>query len=202
MVNNMEAIDVTLATGNAHKVEEINLIAKKAGFNINFILPDGDFNPVEDGTTFLQNAYCKAKEASKNSLSDYILADDSGLCVEALNGGPGIKSARYADTAQARIDKLLKNLSHIKDMKERGAKFTCAMVVCDKTGKKLFETQQYCFGSILFERIGKNGFGYDPVFLLKDSSLSMAELSDDEKAKVSHRSKALSEVLKWFKENL
>lgn len=195
-------INVTLATGNAHKVEEINLIAKNLGFNINFVLPDGDFDPVEDGTTFLENAYCKAKEASKNTICDFVLADDSGLCVDALDGEPGIKSARYAETPQARIDKLLKNMQNVKDAKNRTARFTCAMVVCDASGKKLFETQQFCEGSILFEQRGKNGFGYDPVFLLKDSNLSMAELCEDEKSQVSHRSKALKEVLKWLGDNI
>ena len=187
-------ITVTLATFNQHKVDEINLIAKN--YNIDFILPEGEFNPIEDGNTFLENAYCKAKCASLSKKTKYYLADDSGLCVEALNGEPGIKSARYANTPKERIDKLLKALNNIN---KRDAKFVCAMVVCDSEGKIVFKTQQECKGYIMQERKGKNGFGYDPVFFVNEKNKGMAELTADEKAKVSHRAKALNEVLNWFK---
>ena len=101
---------ITLATGNEHKVKEINLIAKD--FNIQFVLPQGEFNPIEDGQNFIENAICKAKYASKNAITDLILADDSGLCVDSLDGAPGIYSARYAPSAQERIDKLLKAMKN------------------------------------------------------------------------------------------
>lgn len=195
MENN--TVKITLATSNPHKVEEINLIAKEKGFNnLEFVLPKGKFDPVEDGETFLQNAYCKAKCASEKGCTNLYLADDSGLCVEALRGAPGIKSARYADTPKERINKLLNNL---KGVKKRDAKFVCAMVICDKEGKILFQVQKECLGSILDKERGEHGFGYDPVFLLKDKDVSMAQLSDKEKAKVSHRSKALNCVLDWLK---
>ncbi len=195
MENNI--VKITLATSNPNKVEEINLIAKEKGFNnLEFVLPKGDFDPVEDGETFLQNAYCKAKCASEKGNTNLYLADDSGLCVEALGGAPGIKSARYADTPKERINKLLNNL---KGVKNREAKFVCAMVICDNQGKILFQVQKECLGSILENERGQNGFGYDPVFLLKDKDVSMAQLSDIEKAKVSHRSKALNCVLDWLK---
>lgn len=177
-----------------HKVKEINLIARD--YNIEFVLPVGDFNPVEDGNTFIENAYCKAKEAAKCGNGELFLADDSGLCVEALNGAPGIMSARYAPSADERIDKLLKN---IKNEKNRAAKFVCAMVLVDKKGKILYETQKECCGKILFERCGNGGFGYDPVFFVTSENKGMAELTEEEKSKVSHRALALNSVLKWIK---
>ncbi len=187
---------VTLATGNLHKVEEINLIAKD--YNIEFILPEGEFNPVEDGNNFIDNAVCKAKCAIKEGKTKYYLADDSGLCIDYLNGDPGIKSARYETTAQKRINKVLDKL---KGIEERSAHFTCAMVVLDNKGNLVFKTQQYCFGSVAKEQKGQNGFGYDPIFFVDGENMTMAELSKERKAVVSHRAKALSEVLKWLKNN-
>ena len=185
---------ITLATGNLHKVEEINLIAKD--YNIEFVLPACEFNPVENSDNFLGNAYCKALCASKSQTTELYLADDSGLCVEALNGEPGIHSARYAPSAKERINKLL---DVMKNIENRNAYFTCAMVVVDKDGKILFETQQYCHGEILKEEKGENGFGYDPIFFVKGENMSMAELSPQRKAIVSHRAQALNKVLEWLK---
>ena len=185
---------ITLATGNKHKVDEINIIAKD--YDIEFVLPEGDFNPVEDGDNFLDNAYCKAKCASKNGTTDLYLADDSGLCVEALNGAPGIYSARYAPSAKERIEKLLLNMQGIKN---RNAKFVCAMVVVDKNANILFKTQQECIGHIMTQEKGNGGFGYDPIFYVEEKCKGMAQLTAQEKSKVSHRSKSLNLVLNWIK---
>lgn len=185
---------ITLATGNLHKVEEINLIAKD--YNIEFVLPKGEFNPIEDGKNFLENAYCKAKCASMIGETDLFLADDSGLCVEALNGEPGIYSARYAPTPKERINKLLKNMEGIENRK---AKFVCAMVVVDKFGEIKFQFQGECQGSIMKEEKGEGGFGYDPIFFVESENKGMAELTSVEKSKVSHRARALSKVLEWLK---
>lgn len=187
-------LKITLATGNKHKVEEINLIARD--YNIEFVLPNGEFNPIEDSDNFLGNAYCKAKYASLSQTTQLYLADDSGLCIEALNGEPGIHSARYAPSAQERINKLLKVMDGIEN---RRAYFTCAMVIVDKKGEILFQTQKYCHGEILKEEIGQNGFGYDPIFYVKSEKMGMAQLSPEQKAKVSHRAQALNEVLTWLK---
>jgi len=186
-------LKITLATSNPHKVEEINLIAKK--HDIEFILPDGDFDPVEDGNNFIQNAYCKAKCAAKRAKTALCLADDSGLCIEALNGEPGIYSARYELTPEKRIEKVL---AKMKDVKERSAHFSCAMVLVNKKEEIVFKTEQKCFGSILEAPIGQNGFGYDPIFFVSDVKKGMAQLTPEEKALVSHRSKALNEVLKYL----
>lgn len=187
-------LKITLATGNAHKIEEINLIAKD--YNIEFVLPQGNFDPIEDSDNFLGNAYCKALCASQSQTTELYLADDSGLCVEALNGEPGIHSARYAPSAKERINKLLNVMENIEN---RSAYFTCAMVIVDKKGEILFETQQYCHGKILKEKIGENGFGYDPIFFVNEENMGMAQLPPEKKAIVSHRARALNKVLEWLK---
>lgn len=185
---------IVFATGNAHKLKEIQEIAKDTG--IEFILPDDGFNPIENGETFEENSLIKAKEAARVSRK-ISLADDSGLCVDALNGAPGIHSARYAETPQARIDKLL---NAINGKTVRSAKFVCAMTLVDKNGNILFQTRGECFGEIAEKQLGINGFGYDPIFLTKDTDykLTMAEMSEEEKNQISHRGRALRDVLKFL----
>ena len=143
---------IILATANPHKVEEINEIAKGLGFE--FILPTDGFDPIEDGSTFEENAFIKAKAANENT-GLLTLADDSGLCVEALNGEPGIFSARYAGTQSEKIQKLLGAMKDVPEEK-RGAKFVCAMVLLDQDGKVLFSDRGECFGKISFETRGAN----------------------------------------------
>ena len=188
---------IVFATGNAHKLQEINEIAQ--GSDIEFILPPEGFNPIEDGKTFEENSLIKAREAARVS-GIMSLADDSGLCVEVLGGAPGIHSARYAQTAQARIDKLLNVL---KDEKNRKAKFVCAMTLVDKDGNILFQTRGECYGEIAYSQSGTNGFGYDPVFLTKDTEYkkTMAEMSEEEKNEISHRGRALRKVLEYLNNN-
>ncbi len=188
---------IVFATGNAHKLQEIQDIAKDTG--IKFVLPPDNFNPIENGKTFEENSFIKAKEAAKVS-GEISLADDSGLCVEALDGAPGIYSARYETTPQKRIDKLLNVL---KNEKNRNAKFVCAMTLVDSEGKILFQTRGECFGKIAEKQSGQNGFGYDPVFLTKDTEYkqTMAEMTEDEKNEISHRSRALRKVLEFLNTN-
>lgn len=185
---------VVLATSNPHKVEEINAVTKNMG--IEFVLPPKGFDPVENGKTFEENALIKAKEANKLTGMPS-LADDSGLCVDALDGIPGIQSARYAKTQDKRIERLLEELKGVSQEK-RGAKFVCAMVLVDKNGEVLFSDTGECFGSIGFGPKGKNGFGYDPVFILKNSTKTMAELTEKEKNKISHRGQALNRFIKFI----
>lgn len=185
---------IVFATGNAHKLKEIQEIAKDTG--IEFILPGDGFNPIENGETFEENSLIKAKEAARVS-GKISLADDSGLCVDALKGAPGIHSARYAETPQERIDKLL---NAINGKTVRSAKFVCAMTLVDKNGNILFQTRGECFGEIAEKQSGINGFGYDPIFLTKDTDykLTMAEMSEEEKNQISHRGRALRDVLKFL----
>ena len=189
-------IKIVFATGNLHKLQEINEIAKGSG--VEFILPPEGFNPIEDGTTFLENSYIKAREASKlaNQIS---LADDSGLCVEALDGEPGLHSARYAPTQQERIDKLLNNLEGVENRK---AKFVCAMTLVNEFGNIITQETGVCNGKIALNQSGTNGFGYDPIFIVDGYGISMAEMSEDLKNSVSHRYDALTKILNFIKLNL
>ena len=191
-----DSIKIVFATGNLHKLQEINEISKGSG--IEFILPPTDFDPDETGTTFEENSYIKAKDAAL--LSNCIaLADDSGLCVEALNGEPGIHSARYADTPQARIDKLLGNLTNVTNRK---AKFVCAMTLVDEFGNVLDKEIGECYGEIATEQSGTNGFGYDPVFIVDGYGVTMAEMSEDLKNSISHRANALSKIISYVQSEL
>lgn len=191
-------MQIVLATSNPHKVEEINAITKDFanGLNYEFILPPNGFDPIENAQTFEGNALLKAKEANKLTNMPS-LADDSGLCVDALDGEPGIHSARYADSPQARIDKLLDALKDVP-LEHRNAKFVCAMVLLDKNGEVLLSDRGECFGKIGFESKGTNGFGYDPIFIVEGTDLTMAELSEDEKNKISHRGLALQKVTNFL----
>lgn len=195
-MENNNTIKIVFATGNSHKLYEVNEIAKNSG--VEFILPPADFNPIETGSTFEENSYIKACEAAKLSKC-FSLADDSGLCVEALDGAPGIHSARYADTAQARIDKLLKNLASYGNRK---AKFVCAMTLVDEFGNILDKEIGECYGQIAMSQSGINGFGYDPIFLVDGYNVTMADMSEELKNTISHRSIALNKIIHFVKNTL
>ena len=195
-------LKIILGTQNEHKICEMNLISKPYG--VEFQMPDTkekDFNPDENGETFEENAYIKAHAAYTCGGGELYLADDSGLCVDYLDGAPGIKSARYADTAEHRIEKLLDVMKDAKTLHERGAHFECHLVLLDKDGEILNRTKGVCKGEIAFEKKGINGFGYDPVFIVEKLNKTMVELSDVEKNLHSHRGKALSDMLVWLKHN-
>lgn len=189
------SMKIVLASSNKHKVQEINDIVKSKGMDLEFILPLEDFAPEENGTTFEENSYIKALEAWKLTKT-WVLADDSGLCIDVLGGKPGIYSARYAETPALRIARVLKEL---EGEKNRNAHFTCAMTLINPEGKVAFKTEGICEGTIIEEIRGTNGFGYDPIFLVKSGAKTMAELTEDEKNKVSHRSVALNQVLNYVK---
>lgn len=183
---------IVLASSNEHKVKEINEIV--AGSGLEFILPPEGFDPVENGATFEENSLIKAKEAWKLA-RNWTLADDSGLCIEALGGKPGIYSARYAETPQKRIERVLKEMDGINNRK---AYFACAMTLINPEGSVEFTHTGICDGFITTEARGQHGFGYDPIFLVKNSDRTMAELNDDEKNRISHRSIALRAVLDYI----
>lgn len=187
---------IVFATGNPHKLKEINEISQGSG--IEFILPNEGFNPVEDGNTFEENSYKKAKEAYRVSHM-MSLADDSGLCVEALNGAPGLYSARYAGTQQEKIDKILKEL---EPHTNRKAKFVCVMTLLDADGNVIHVSKGECHGQIAKEQSGKNGFGFDPVFIVDNTNKTMADMSEDEKNNISHRGKALADMLLYLKSQI
>ena len=191
-------MEIVLATSNKHKVQEINEITHEicGNNNIKFVLPHNDFNPEEDGNTFEENSYKKAYAAWEISKT-WCLADDSGLCIDALEGNPGIYSARYAETPQLRIKRVLKELEGIEPQK-RNAHFICAMTLINPDGQTEFKYQGICEGEIITEARGINGFGYDPIFKPKGYNQTIAELPEDEKNRISHRSIALKVVLNYI----
>ncbi len=198
MVNNK--FKIVLATSNPHKVEEMNAIFEELNsqsskpLSLQFVLPPEGFDPDETGSTFEENSYIKAKEA--NRLTGLMtLADDSGLCVEALNGAPGLHSARYADTPQGRIDKLLKEL---EPHSNRKAKFVCAMTLLNENGEIMHQTLGECHGEISRKQFGTQGFGYDPVFIIEGTNRTMAEMSEEEKNTLSHRAAALRNIFDFL----
>jgi non-canonical purine NTP pyrophosphatase (RdgB/HAM1 family) len=187
---------IVLASNNKHKIKEIKEIL--SNYEI-LSLNDIDFidDIVEDGNSFEENALIKAKTIhdylKSKDLEYIVMADDSGLCVNSLNGEPGIYSARYAKEHddKANRDKLLKEL----EGKNREAYFNCTIVVYYPDGTyKTFVGKTY--GEITTEEIGKTDFGYDCVFLSKDLNKTFGEASEEEKNSVSHRGRALKEVIK------
>lgn len=183
-----------LASKNKHKADEIKNILGQ-GYEIFTIDEVGlqNFEIIEDGNTFEENAAKKAIEVY-NKIKIPTIADDSGLCVAALNNAPGIFTARFAGenaTDDENIDKLLSELNGI-EKKKRDAKFICVIAYASSSNIseiKLFRGE--CKGYILNERQGKNGFGYDPVFYYPEYNLSLAELGENRKNSISHRYKAL-----------
>lgn len=181
---------LVLATHNAHKVEELRRILGPALNGIELLVYDGP-EPVEDGETFAENALHKARVAFLHSGLPAI-ADDSGICVDALGGRPGIHSARYSgsrlDADNVRL--LLQNLDHEPN---RSAYFQCAAAFVDGENE-LVEVGTWP-GSVLHEPAGSGGFGYDPVFKPDGLSVSAAELRADEKNAVSHRARAFGQLI-------
>ena len=184
---------IVLASSNPHKVKEINAII--SGIDIEFVLPPAGFDPIEDGETFEENSLIKARAAWELGKT-WTLADDSGLCIDALGGAPGIHSARYAETPQARIDRVLNEMQGIKN---RSACFKCCMTLLNPQGEVAFSFTGICEGSIIKGQRGTNGFGYDPIFYIKESDKTLAELSLEEKNLISHRSLALKAFMDWIK---
>ena len=192
-------MEITLGTGNEHKVFEINTIVKAKGYDdISFVPVKGDFNPTEDGETFEENSLIKARAGAEISKT-LTLADDSGLCIEALNGAPGLYSARYAGAQDEKISRILKELDGVENRK---AKFVCYMTLVDGDGNVVHKTSGECHGQIIKERKGVNGFGYDPIFLPDESDITMAEMSEDAKNEISHRGRALAKMLEFISQNL
>ncbi|MCS5734045.1 RdgB/HAM1 family non-canonical purine NTP pyrophosphatase [Herbiconiux daphne] len=190
---------VVLATHNQHKVEEFQGILGAVLPELEIVAYDGP-EPVEDGTTFAENALIKARAAAAHT-GLAALADDSGICVDVLGGAPGIFSARWAGHgkgAQANLDLLLDQVADIHD-EHRGAQFACHIaVVVPATG---FETvvSGHWPGRLARSAHGGGGFGYDPIFVPDGYDVSAAELSAAEKNAVSHRARAFEAAIPVLK---
>ena len=188
-----------VATGNRGKLREIREMLPDAEV---LSLKDAyiDCDVEETGKTFQENAYIKASAISK--MTDIaVLADDSGLMVDALCGAPGVYSARYAGenaTDEENVNKLIKDLSHLPE-EERTARFVCAMCLIFPDGTKIESFGKSCEGYMLSERRGENGFGYDPIFFSPSHNKTFAELTMEEKNAVSHRRAALADLINQLK---
>ena len=195
---------IVVATGNAHKLTEIEAIlgATPALGGMRFVALGelGDFaDPVEDGETFYDNALIKARAALDETGLMMAVADDSGLCVDALGGAPGIMSARWAGehgNDDANNDKMLREMEGVPDS-ERTARFhsTVVLVTRDEDGEEILYGDGDVEGTIAHDRRGNNGFGYDPLFELAEiPGRRMAELEPEEKNAISHRFHALQDL--------
>lgn len=193
---------IVIATKNKGKAKEFSELFSP--FNIQSkTLLDIDLSiPIEEtGTSFLENARLKA-EQTKEALQISVLADDSGLVVDALNGAPGIYSARYAGekaTDQENIDKLLKALKDVPKQ-DRTARFIAVIALALKNGETITR-QGVCEGRIALKQKGDYGFGYDPIFIPKGYDVTMAQLKPEEKNRISHRKRALDELTLWLQDN-
>lgn len=182
-------IKMILATKNMHKLREFREILEPLGCHVISQDEAGiDIDPEETGDTFEENSAIKAR-AVYEIAKCAVIADDSGLEVDALGGEPGVHSARYGGTRDDRLhnDLVLEKLSGVPDEK-RTARFVCAITYIDENGKESSFLGKF-EGRIGYKELGKNGFGYDPIFMVGD--ISSAEMSPDEKNAVSHRGKAL-----------
>lgn len=183
-----------IASNNQHKIYEIKKILDNKFDEIVSMREAGiNHETVEDGKTFLENAYKKAREIAEIS-GCAALADDSGICVHALGGAPGIYSARYSGghgNDQDNNDLVLKNL---KDKSDKSAHYTCAMSLVYPDGTHIF-AEGYMYGAITEDARGERGFGYDPIFIPDGESRTVAEMTDEEKNAISHRANALRLLL-------
>jgi len=186
-------MDIWFATNNSHKKKELEAIL---GRKLKIPVEEGiSFDPEETGRDFFDNAMIKAR-ALYNLLEkkDAVIADDSGLCVDALGGRPGVYSARYGCENGKKLTSLEQNLlllNELGDASNRNARFVCAMVLL-LDNSRFFAAQETLEGSIVkkSEMKGDGGFGYDPIFLVQRFNRTLAELSSDEKNLISHRGKA------------
>lgn len=193
-----------VATNNKGKVAEINRILTEAGLEIVTPLEAGlpaDFDVEETGTTYEENATLKAVAFAK-ATGMYAIADDSGLAVDALNGEPGVYSKRYAGegkTDRQRNEYLLSKLENIPD-DQLTASFIAVITLADSEGNVVEHQMGVCPGRIIRQARGSNGFGYDPIFLVDgENNKTMAELSNEDKDRVSHRGRALRQLLPTLK---
>ena len=200
---------IWFATNNSHKKGELESV-----LNIKLSIPSEsgiNFNPDETGMIFCENALLKARELKKllEKKDEPVIADDSGLCVDGLAGRPGVLSARYGDTDGKKLTSIQKNILLLEELGEnpkRNARFVCAMVLLFDN-ERFFIVQETVEGVIVKGResmSGTGGFGYDPVFFIPELGKTMAEISAEEKNKISHRGKAgilISKILEEYQKN-
>ncbi|MFM7363913.1 MAG: RdgB/HAM1 family non-canonical purine NTP pyrophosphatase [Cuspidothrix sp.] len=187
---------LVVATGNPGKLREMQAYLADSGWELR--LKPEDLEVEETGVTFAENASLKASEIAKIT-GNWAIADDSGLAVDALNGAPGVYSARYGNSDTERITRLLTELG---EEKNRQAKFVCAIAVANPQGEIIIQSEGICEGEILFAPSGDGGFGYDPIFYVPEKQLTFAQMTTDIKKSISHRGNALRALVPQLKKVL
>ena len=194
-------MELLIATKNSGKIKELHRLLADLPLVLRSL---NDFpnvlEPEEIGRTFEENAALKAKYyALQTGLR--ALADDSGLEVDSLNGAPGVFSARYAGENAADSEKIQKLLTEITETKSdnRSAGFVCSMVISSPQGEVEFSAEGICRGKIALRTLGKNGFGYDPVFIPEGFSETFGELSEGVKQEISHRGRAANKIIAYLR---
>lgn len=180
---------LVVATGNPGKLKEMQ--AYLADTNWQLTLKPEELDIEETGVTFAENARLKASQVAL-ATGNWAIADDSGLQVDALNGAPGVYSARYGTTDSDRISRVLRELG---DSQVRGAQFSCAVAIARPDGTIALESEGVCRGEILNAPRGNGGFGYDPIFYVPQKQLTFAEMSPELKRSISHRGKAFAALM-------
>ncbi len=196
-----EKIQIVTATKNAGKAKEFEKLLANLPFNLRSLkdFPDS-VEPAETGMTFIENAVLKARYYAMHT-GIWALADDSGLEVEALDGAPGVLSARYAGENASDAEKINKLLMEITESgkESRRARFVCAIAIVDAQGKTIYMAEGVCTGEITDAPRGARGFGYDPVFVPDGFSQTFGELPDDIKQQISHRAHASEKIIQYLR---
>jgi XTP/dITP diphosphohydrolase len=180
---------LVVATSNPGKLREMQEYLVNLDWELQ--LKPEELEIEETGDTFIANACLKASSIAK-ALGEWAIADDSGLAVDALDGRPGIYSARYGKTDKQRIDRLLKELG---DNTNRQAQFVCAIAIARLDGSIALQTEGICRGEILDTPRGVNGFGYDPIFYVPEQQQTFAEMNPEIKHEISHRGRAFQALI-------
>ncbi|MFN6569301.1 RdgB/HAM1 family non-canonical purine NTP pyrophosphatase [Dendronalium sp. ChiSLP03b] len=180
---------LVVATSNPGKLREMQAYLKNSGWELT--LKPEELEIEETGDTFAANACLKASQIAQVT-GNWAIADDSGLQVDALNGVPGVYSARYGKTDSERIARLLKELGNADD---RQAQFVCVVAIARPDGTIALQSEGICRGEILHEPRGNGGFGYDPVFYVPEKQLTFAEMTPQLKRSISHRGQAFTALL-------
>ncbi|QIR39114.1 RdgB/HAM1 family non-canonical purine NTP pyrophosphatase [Tolypothrix sp. PCC 7910] len=180
---------LVVATGNPGKLREMQEYLVESGWQLT--LKPEELEIEETGDTFAANACLKASQVAK-ATKNWAIADDSGLQVDALDGAPGVYSARYGKTDSERIARVLNELGSEVNRK---AQFVCAVAIANPNGVIVLQSEGVCHGTILHAPRGTRGFGYDPIFYVPDKQLTFAEMTPQLKRSISHRGKAFESLL-------
>ncbi|MGF1495783.1 MAG: RdgB/HAM1 family non-canonical purine NTP pyrophosphatase [Elainellaceae cyanobacterium] len=180
---------LVVATGNPGKVKELQDYLQP--LHLHLVLKPQNIDIEETGSTFMENARLKASQVAA-AVGEWAIADDSGLMVDALEGAPGIYSARYGDTSEDCINRVLAELG---ETDQRQAQFVCAVAIARPDGSIALEAEGICRGEILRQRRGEGGFGYDPIFYVPGEGMTFAEMPLETKQAIGHRGQALQALL-------